>query len=74
VIEQHYKTEELAGRLALHPETLRRAAARGEVCPIRMGRDLLWPESEVERWLQTKRVDNGVVVRLSRSSTIRRTA
>jgi excisionase family DNA binding protein len=66
VIGQHLKTTELAERLSLNPETLRRAAARGELKPVRIGRDLIWPEEEVARWLQGKTVDNSRVVPLKR--------
>lgn len=66
MIEQHLKTGDLARRLSIHPETLRRAAARGELKPVRMGRDLLWPEEEVRRWLRAKTVDNSRVVHLER--------
>lgn len=68
MIEQHLSTAELAERLSVHPETLRRAAARGDLHPIRIGRDLRWPEDDVKRWLAANRVDNGSLVRLTRAS------
>jgi len=78
VIGQHLKTTELAERLSIHPETLRRAAAKGELRPVRIGRDLIWPEEEVVRWLQGNTVDNSRVVALRRedraSQPSRRTA
>lgn len=77
MIAQHLKTAELAARLSLNPETLRRAAARGELKPIRIGRDLLWPEDEVAAWLERNRVDNSRVVPFRRhapASTTRRSA
>ena len=78
MIAQHLKTTELAERLSLNPETLRRAAARGELKPIRIGRDLLWPEDEVTAWLERHRVDNSRVVPIRRqtpaSTTTRRSA
>ena len=52
VIERHYTTAELAERLAVHPETIRRAAARGELRSVRIGRDRRYPESGVVEWLQ----------------------
>lgn len=52
---KHWKTEPLAAQLGIHPETLRRAAGRGDLRPIRVGRDLLWPESEVIEWLERNR-------------------
>jgi len=51
VIERHYKTRELAEILGLHPETIRRAAQRGELESIRIGMDRLYAESAVNRWL-----------------------
>ncbi len=51
MIERHYKTRELAEILGLHPETIRRAAQRGELESIRIGMDRLYAESAVNRWL-----------------------
>lgn len=51
MIERHYKTRELAERLGLHPETIRRAAQRGELESIRIGLDRIYAESAVNRWL-----------------------
>jgi excisionase family DNA binding protein len=51
MIERHYKTRELAKILGLHPETIRRAAQRGELEAIRIGMDLIYAESAVNRWL-----------------------
>lgn len=51
MIEQHYKTRELAERLGVHPETIRRAAQRGELESIRIGLDRIYAESAVNRWL-----------------------
>jgi excisionase family DNA binding protein len=51
VIEQHYTTAELAELLSLHPETIRRAAARAELRSIRVGRDGRYPKSAVLEWL-----------------------
>lgn len=45
MIEQHYKTTDLAALLSLNPETLRRAAARGEVKPVQIGKDV-WKKYE----------------------------
>lgn len=78
MIGQHLKTTELAERLSIHPETLRRAAAKGELRPVRIGRDLIWPEEEVVRWLQGNTVDNSRVLAFKRedraSQPSRRTA
>lgn len=51
VIERHYTTAELAELLSVHPETVRRAAAAGELRSIRVGRDRRYPESAVLEWL-----------------------
>lgn len=51
MIERHYKTRELAELLGLHPETIRRAAQRGELESIRIGMDRIYSESAVNRWL-----------------------
>jgi excisionase family DNA binding protein len=51
MVERHYTTAELAELLAVHPETIRRAAAAGLLRSIRLGRDRRYPESAVELWL-----------------------
>ncbi len=51
MIERHYKTRELAEILGIHPETIRRAAQRGELESIRIGLDRIYSESAVERFL-----------------------
>lgn len=51
VIERYYTTAELAERLSVHPETIRRAAASGALRSIRVGRDRRYPESAVVEWL-----------------------
>lgn len=51
MIERHYTTAELAELLSVHPETVRRAAASGELRSIRLGRDRRYPESAVVEWL-----------------------
>lgn len=55
MIAKHWKTEPLAEHLGISADTLRRAAQRGELRPVRLGRDLLWPEPEVQRWLDMQR-------------------
>jgi excisionase family DNA binding protein len=55
VIERHYKTRELAELLGLHPETIRRAAQRGELESVRIGLDRIYSESAVQRWLDSNR-------------------
>lgn len=55
MIERHYKTRELAELLGLHPETIRRAAQRGELESVRIGLDRLYSESAVHNWLEANR-------------------
>lgn len=51
MIERHYATSELAELLAVHPETIRRAAAAGRLRSVRVGRERRYPESAVRDWL-----------------------
>lgn len=76
VIEQHLKTPALAKLLGIHPETLRRAAQRGDLNPVRIGRDLIWPVGEVQAWLDRNRTHSRVtpIRRQDRASTTRRSA
>ena len=55
VIERHYKTRELAELLGLHPETIRRAAQRGQLESIRIGLDRIYAESAIQCWLEANR-------------------
>ena len=55
VIERHYKTRELAELLGLHPETIRRAAQRGQLESVRIGLDRIYAESAVQSWLEENR-------------------
>jgi excisionase family DNA binding protein len=52
MIERHYKTRELAEILGIHPETVRKAAQRGELESVRIGLDRIYAESAVNRWLE----------------------
>jgi excisionase family DNA binding protein len=52
LIERHYKTRELAELLGLHPETIRRAAQRGQLESVRIGLDRIYSESAVRSWLE----------------------
>jgi len=61
MIERHYKTRELAKLLGVHPDTIRRAAARGELESIRIGLDRIYAESAINRWLGAN-VDPAVAV------------
>lgn len=49
--QRHYSTQELADLLRVHPETIRRAAARGELRSVRVGSERRYPESAVRDWL-----------------------
>lgn len=60
-LEKHYKTRELAELLGIHPETIGRAARRGEIESVRAGMDRLFPESAVKRWLDRSRETERVV-------------
>lgn len=59
MIERHYKTREVAKLLGVHPETIRRAAQRGELESIRIGLDRIYAESAIQRFLAAN-VDPGV--------------
>jgi len=69
VIERHYKTRELAELLGLHPETIRRAAQRGELESVRIGLDRIYAESAVQCWLEENRDHDGLPPRQRRRET-----
>jgi excisionase family DNA binding protein len=50
-IERHYTTRELAEMLRVNPETIRRAARRGDLRSLRVGLERRYPESAVVAWL-----------------------
>ncbi len=54
-IEQHYTTRELAELLSVHPETVRREAARGRLRSVRIGAERRYAQSAVEEWLRETR-------------------
>ena len=54
MIERHYSVQQLADLLGVHPETIRREAAKGLLRSIRIGRDLRFAESAVQEWLESK--------------------
>lgn len=51
MIEPHYTTAQVAGLLAVNPETVRRLAARSELRFVRIGSELRFPESAVQEYL-----------------------
>ena len=69
MIERHYKGTELADLLGIHPETLRRHAAAGEIETVRVGKDRLYPESAVQAWLDRSRDTPRVVSLAQRRQT-----
>jgi excisionase family DNA binding protein len=78
VIERHYKTRELAELLGIHPETIRRAAQRGQLVSVRIGLDRIYAESAVNHWLDLNRDDAPLSTAYhngeTRTSTTRREA
>lgn len=54
MIEPYYTVQQVADLVSVHPETIRREAARGALACIRIGRDLRFAESAVKRWLHSK--------------------
>ncbi len=54
-IERHYTTAQLAEALAVHPETIRRLAARGLLLSVRVGSERRYPESAVQAYLARHR-------------------
>jgi excisionase family DNA binding protein len=44
--------DEAARMIGVHPLTLRKAIARGEIRAVRVGRRILIPTTEIERLLQ----------------------
>jgi excisionase family DNA binding protein len=51
-VEQHYTTGEVAGLLAVNPETVRRLAARGALRFVRVGAELRIPTSAIREYLE----------------------
>ena len=77
MIERHYKTRELAELLGLHPETIRRAAQRGQLESVRIGLDRIYAESAVQCWLEANRDRAAATVHSNgdtRASSMRREA
>jgi excisionase family DNA binding protein len=55
--QRHFTTQELADFLGVHPETIRREAARGRLRSIRVGAERRYPESAVQDYVQGRRDD-----------------
>ena len=53
--QRHFSTQELARFLGVHPETIRREAARGRLRSIRVGSERRYPESAVNEYLGRSR-------------------
>ena len=53
-VEVHYSGKALGKLLAVNPETIRRAAASGQLRSVRVGRERRYPESAVKAWLESK--------------------
>ena len=68
MIERHYKTREVAKLLGVHPETIRRAAQRGDLESIRIGLDRIYAESAIQRFLAAN-VDPAVAAVSGRRQT-----
>lgn len=68
MIERHYKTREVAELLSVHPETIRRAAQRGELESVRIGLDRIYAESAVQKFLAAN-VDPAVAALNGRRQT-----
>lgn len=69
VIEQHYSPKTLAEILDCSTETLRRAAAAGELRSVRLGADRRYPESAVNEYLRRHsdvQVERGQLVSIDR--------
>ena len=51
MIEQHYRTREVADLLAIHEETVLRLAGTGELASVYVGRERRYPESTIRAYL-----------------------
>lgn len=55
MMEHHYTVDQVAERVALNPETVRREVSKGRLRCIRFGRHMRFSESAVKEWLDSKR-------------------
>lgn len=77
MIEQHYKTAELAALLSCSETVIRDAAMKGELQSVRVGADRRYSESAVREWLERKQenvIDFDRLTRKNRPSSTRRSA
>ena len=55
MIEPYYTVDQVAARVAVNPETVRREVSKGQLRCIRFGRHMRFSESAVKEWLDSKR-------------------
>jgi excisionase family DNA binding protein len=55
VIERLYTTREVAEAWSVHPETVRRLAARGLLRSVRVGNERRYPESALREYLESRK-------------------
>lgn len=58
-MEEHYSPEEIAQRLKLDPETIRRWIRRGELPAVKVARQWRVSAGELDRFLATMRAQSG---------------
>jgi excisionase family DNA binding protein len=58
VVEKMYVTDEMAESLRAKPPTVRKWVRRGILNPVRIGRRILFPESELQRVISEGRANN----------------
>jgi excisionase family DNA binding protein len=58
-LEPHYTGRHLAELLSVNPETIRRAAARGDLRSVRVGPHRRYPDSAVREWLAGRNDSGG---------------
>jgi excisionase family DNA binding protein len=55
-VPELYSVREVAGRLGVHPETIRRLIHEGRLDAVRVGRALRVSAVEVDRWVERQSV------------------
>jgi excisionase family DNA binding protein len=65
MIEQHYRTADVAALLSFHEDTALRLARRGELRSVRVGSERRFPESAIRDYLE-RQAERPNVVRLER--------